>query len=658
MKAILWKEFRELAKWAALGLVGLLVAELYALLSLSGEANSIRDITLASTIFTTMSFFGCAAIGVGLGLLQMLPERSRDRWATLLHRPLDPRLILGAKLIAGTILYLAATVIPLIVSTLYVLTPGQFAVPFVPELMIPALCHLVVGLSLYFLAVLICLERSRWLGRRGILALSGVAIMSSTSGYFYCLPTALAGLAFLWAALGAVRAEQAVARRTGLEQFSLAAAILIGMYVVLTFVSMLFLLMAASGFSGTYRHYVLTRDGSIFIQTTRYPERTISYTTLEGESLSEEQTQTLSEWKSHLNSAWLDFRSLELTSWLQRLVHFDSSRYRLPPIQLLHQPYGEAIAWYFLENEQYFVGYDRPSRRLIGFCDAEGFKGPDAQPVPFEEPIQSPRFMHEEPYFYYSNSQVYNLSFTTRSLNDIYTAPNADILSLGKLQVDGEKNTVVFVATKEQLNVIREEGTPLTNLDFRQNPQDWRVFQVAVLPDLSRYFFTYTSPIKRLTHTAAKLPNSVLEVVAPDGRLLETYQLPDTSPKLEGTLISAIPSLLAVAPGRQVLNYAITPNLSHQNPFFLNPLAPLITAGIGILLAGFLCWRAKFGLRLTLVWLLVVAYFGLAGFLTFLLVASFPPRWHRRKDEAETSDPSPGLNIHEPMSDKAPAPSS
>jgi hypothetical protein len=150
MKAMIWKEMRENFKWALLGFLGLLLAEIYAL---AGEQKSFSPqlgISLCGTAFLMMSSMGCAVVGGALGVAQILPERRRDQWAALLHRPVRREVIFFGKVATGLLLYFLATGLPLLASTWYAATPRNFPAPFVPGLMLPGASDLLLGVVFFF----------------------------------------------------------------------------------------------------------------------------------------------------------------------------------------------------------------------------------------------------------------------------------------------------------------------------------------------------------------------------------------------------------------------------------------------------------------------------------------------------------------------------
>ena len=168
MKTLLWKEWRENAKWAALAFLGLLLAEIYTLSSQRQQSSdNYTDLTICSSGFLLVSAFGCAAAGAALAALQILPELRRDRWAALLHRPVSRGAIFLGKAVAGLALYLGAVGLPFAASVAYVAVPGQFAAPLVPGMLLPGLNDLAFGAAVYLAALLLCLHRGRWPGSRG-----------------------------------------------------------------------------------------------------------------------------------------------------------------------------------------------------------------------------------------------------------------------------------------------------------------------------------------------------------------------------------------------------------------------------------------------------------------------------------------------------------
>ena len=191
MKAMLWKELRENLKWGALAFLALIMGEFYALSAAhTSSSDNYRDLTLMSSAFLLVSAFGCSAIGVGLALVQVLPELRRDQWAALLQRPVSRGTIFLGKVGAGLLLYLGATLLAFVASVAYVIMPGQFAAPMVPGMLIPGLSDLCLGMAFYSGTLLICLDRGPWWTRRLVVGFSLILLlgMHLTAGFPFLLP--------------------------------------------------------------------------------------------------------------------------------------------------------------------------------------------------------------------------------------------------------------------------------------------------------------------------------------------------------------------------------------------------------------------------------------------------------------------------------------
>ncbi|MHC4994265.1 MAG: hypothetical protein ACYTGQ_04340, partial [Planctomycetota bacterium] len=129
MKAIIHKELRELAPAAALATLAFAAAFSWGI-----HIHEGRD-AWEPTLFTTA--MGFPILGAILGLLQTLPEKKRDRWAYLLHRPMPRQNILYAKVVAGLALYLVVTLIPSVFALLWLATPGNARMIFYPPMTYP-----------------------------------------------------------------------------------------------------------------------------------------------------------------------------------------------------------------------------------------------------------------------------------------------------------------------------------------------------------------------------------------------------------------------------------------------------------------------------------------------------------------------------------------
>jgi ABC-type transport system involved in multi-copper enzyme maturation permease subunit len=161
-KAIVWKELRANWRWAIAGMGVLLIDLLYQM------SNSIRNIDLDgiwSAIHSSLAIFA-PLIALLIGVLQIAPEQSRDRWAFFLHRPVKPSLLLLGKVTVGLSLYLAATLVPFFSVAWWLAIPGHVAGPFDSEALLPGLTDIFVGIPFYFAAMLCLIRKARWYGTK------------------------------------------------------------------------------------------------------------------------------------------------------------------------------------------------------------------------------------------------------------------------------------------------------------------------------------------------------------------------------------------------------------------------------------------------------------------------------------------------------------
>ncbi len=239
MRALIWKELRENFKWALLAAAVLGAAEMHALYSVSnGEPDfyeySNEGITLCKPSFLVVTAFGCIAAGALLGLLQILPELKRDRWAALLHRPASRGVVFRGKVTAGLLLYAVATVPPFLLAVWLAATPGHFGAPFLPKMASPGAADICTGAVYYLAAVAAALQRGIVLRVLPFLAAIYTSIFVLNIPLFNVAveAAALMALALLVAGWGIIHNQESLRARPWLGKVAFLAVVFYGVCCV------------------------------------------------------------------------------------------------------------------------------------------------------------------------------------------------------------------------------------------------------------------------------------------------------------------------------------------------------------------------------------------------------------------------------------------
>ncbi len=644
MKAILWKELRENFRWAALGCVVLTLAEFYVLSKLRGEFENsgYGNITLTDSTFLMVVLFGSALVAVSLAAVQILPERSRDRWAALLHRPVSRGVIFWGKAAAGLGLYAAAVIPPFLAGACYVAWPGKFPAPFVLGLLLPGLHVLAGGVSFYFGCLLLCLHGGRWLGTRGVLLLAVGAVfllqMYST-GPFLLLPLVAAAVLSL-AAWHTMLGGGAAERWTGLRRVAFVAVVLLGAQSGLLLVGAgLSLLPKSKNFPVfNYVQLEVTKEGQILKTSSLLGGEGVSVTDLAGNPITDERYVGNNR---HQNLC--QFWPLSYGLHIPR-----RGSYLAPENALLGISYVQGLRlgnqarenWFLLVRQNYFIGYDNLSRRCVGICDREGFKAPGAKPVPFEGSLRHDYFSGGSLSWVWTDHRLYSISFLDRQTKPFFDLPDNAIEEVLPMPIGGmsENFRYVILALDNGVQVLDERGQSVFKQPYLHDPRRWGMVEVATNPAVDRLYFQsqngfYNTKAEDVTHTA------YLDELDLHGNVLHSYDAPidNTLPADPLWFTTATACLLPVAPAalerlyRQVVPAALTEEsfFSGQDPRAIHfagwsamVLLALVLAAVAFVWAR----RVGFTARRAWGWAALVLAFGPAGLLAFRLASGWPQR--------------------------------
>jgi hypothetical protein len=631
---MLRKEIRENWKWAALGTFCLTFAELYALY----QPSSYNAIALASPTFVLITICGSVLIGAALGALQILPELDRDRWAALLHRPISRSTLFLGKIIAGLILYLLATGIPMLFSIAFFAMPGQFASPFLPALLPPAIANAFLGVVFYAAAVLVSLTRGHWYGKRTLLVMAVLPLLIIIPGSpWIFLPTLFTTALLLTAAWGTMTGNGIVRPGLRAAEFSLGLLLFVGIEAAFgIFLLGLNYLPGADSHappSAEYRNLVVMMDGKVFLNINRIGKDHRALYELDSTPLTNEKyvgnEATVSTITFYaLSSDSRSFRDLVQTAQIgdpHALQNFVDIAY----------DFGQGIEyWYYLVDKGYFVGYDKLTRRRIGICDREGFHPPGSIPHPFPKPVQMPLQTSLQPNLVWIDGQLYGLDFPDRGLLPLFTAPNGRIHAAEGIM--GRSDNVLYfaIALDKAIQILTPQGKPVVTIPYHQDVVGPQIISVAAIPSGDRIFVKYDPDSSTPASGGKAFPPTIVDEVDLQGTVRHSFSIPTThfdfqAGWAEYVAYAGAPFLPTAIIGLVAESKEMSTSTTSTGKSNSMRMLLLIAAGLGAVAAAIAFrWARRAGLARneTIGWLAFVFCFGLPGLLAFRLTARFPTR--------------------------------
>ena len=643
MKTIIWKELRENLKWAALALLCLTLAEAFLLYRSSENAGrTYEEYPVCSAEFLLVTSFGCALVGAALGALQILPELRPDQWAALLHRPVRRQTIFFGKVVAGLLLYLPATLLPLLASVVYTALPGHYPAPFVPSMALPALSDVLTGVAFYFAALLVSLARGPWYGRRTVLALSILPLFAYhfTTGWLF-LPPLLSAIILLLAAYGAMMGPGNRDFMTLLARCCSLLVILSGIECLLYFVLTGLFWLPGNKFYvriiGQDLSPQITRDGQVVIFKYDPATSSRSYSDPEGHPLNAEPfTYTDTSTPFLFPALLLTRKKTDEEKFEDEMLHHPRTAANYA--RLANTDAWEAAStWHFLPGRNYFVGYDKLSRRRIGICDREGFHSADAVPKPFPREVISSQHNRFIPYLYWTPDQLYGVDFSERTLASHLRSTNDKIYTAAALAPDYQ-TVYIAVALEKEIQILNLSGTPFLSIPYAHDRAIWSYVLIATTHAADRIFLMYR-PGPEAQGDESPKPVFVDEYDL-HGKQLHSYSVPMPRYLPYNMIWSARVTLgaLPLAPAA-LYGWLVSPKSHRSNYLFVSAASELWAQSRGRHLA-ILCaicivlgivvflWarHTGFSANEARLWALFVFCFGLPGLIAFRLGARWPTR--------------------------------
>lgn len=489
MKALILKEIRECGLVLVVGIIALGAAMAGVI-----DGNVSNRLPMVSDLFHAATAIGYPALGVWLGMTQIMVDRRRGRWDFVIHRPVSGTRIFLAKAIVGSVMYLLAGIIPLLGAAAWLSAPGHFAAPFDWHMLLPRAADLFSGLVWYPAGMLVGARNARWFGSR-IFPL-GLALLASFCAVLFAMNFAQAliiyavALAILfpaaWGAFvyGGEYEPQPVAVRF-LQGVSVGPAIAILMMVGVA----LSMALVEEMWPGEHvevqsSFYQIETDGRIFRMNTVNSDEV---TDLDGKLLPEAE-------RREINSRFAERAYLNLEDYQTALP-------REPRVAMFGFQNSDSYArlllsastgdWYYMSDRGTIEGFDRVTRRYIGGAGPGGFS---MDPRPFGELLQY--FEQRSPIFA-GAAAAYFFDPDHEEIRKIFTAASEDpILGVamlpesGKSSRDWDNGGDAVIRTLGNVFVVGTDGHELFHVALEHgSPHYWSV-DVARLND-GRFMFHY-----------------------------------------------------------------------------------------------------------------------------------------------------------------------
>jgi len=627
MTAIILKELRENLKWAALGFLGLAAGLLY-VLATSNE-NTSQVVTVLQPAFLMVTSYGFSAVGAAIGALQIAPERRRDQWAALFHRPASSLAIWGAKLLAGMVLFFLTAGTALGVAVIYAALPGRFASPLFPAMLIPACSDLLLGLCAYLASVVLVLGTgSRFVGR--------VLLAAAFAGIFMA-QTALYSLSGAWGFWGTVvgtvlllaAATESIQRQTGGPRLRLVRAgsillLVMGAHVLIDFLAPKIEQALFGKWVGfVYEQFAVSRTGEIALETYDPKLGRSNYIALDGTPFSPEESE---KWLGNrvllFNLAWFEIDD----ATYQRMV---TDRGLRSPQDYLRQIGLEGPEeWFLLPAQAWFVGFDGLSRRVEARLGEDGFERAPQSVPPFDPPPRPAYYASAPRYLFWSGPDLYAVDFLAREQRLLLNSGDSPIFGARDLHDRDDAPPLFFVALADEFVVLNADGSERFRKAYARDPKEWTVLDVGANPALDRIYINYL-PDRYVRMGAATVDTSVLQVLDSDGEEVDllSFRMSEGTTFRRGLYASLTPLAFQIL--STVRQELFPPVIAawRGSPLSAADWLKLLLVSL-VSATAVWGWGLRVGFSRTPLagWMLFAFAFGVPGLIAFRFAGDWPPR--------------------------------
>jgi hypothetical protein len=200
-RALVYKEFRETAGIAAIGLVLLLllVAGQIGFSPLPFTTNYLGRIPFVSDSFGGQFLLIAGGLALALGFRQSIGDFLGDAQLFFLHRPVSRGKIYLAKVMVGLGIFLASGMTPILLYAGWAATPGTHASPFVWSMTSASWVSWLALTAVYLGALLSGIRPAAWFGTRlaPLIAAVAAALLLSYCWFAVALAFVIAADALL-----------------------------------------------------------------------------------------------------------------------------------------------------------------------------------------------------------------------------------------------------------------------------------------------------------------------------------------------------------------------------------------------------------------------------------------------------------------------------
>jgi hypothetical protein len=491
MKAMILKEIRECSVICLLMLIGL-----GSTIALGFFYSQPDSLPLVSPMFHVITSFGYPAMGVWLGLTQIMVDRRRGRWDFVTHRPISRSRIFLAKVIAGLGMFFLVGIVSLLGATLFVKGPFDW------RMILPRLADMFTGVVWYFAGMLVGARQARWIGSR--LMPQDFAVFASIGAVAFAMD--------IWQALGIIAIALAIIIPAAWGAFVYGGEyepqptpirFLQGLAVAPALSSLLIAVIGllvgtlALGF-GIRRgvqsaSYDVDGDGRI-VRVNYLASGEWDYTDVDGHPLSTADKQNLLR-GNRVTQGALSLQDINSPN-LPRAERVHLFGFQNADNYAMQLPSGSSSEyWFYVASRRTMEGYDNRRGRSVGSLGPEGEVGGSDSPAhPFPEPLHR---VSRYDSIVASSTTVYALSLDHREIHKIFTAQNDDpILDAQPFSVgEGSRNFTlsdqdVLVRTRSMIYVLWN-GQELFHVPLEHSFPPYYMIKIFAVSG-RRFIFQYT----------------------------------------------------------------------------------------------------------------------------------------------------------------------